>query len=211
MARAVGLSLLLILTSVLLTLPPAIAQIPAVQSLVRHEDPACGFSVVVPDKWEAFRRPNDHKAQMQNSKDTSKTRPTVVWVGPIWDTKAAAGTPEALVLASAAAWCLDCLGSDLEWLDRYTFAAGSVSVVYTISKNVSLDYADGRRLTNGIGMDFFIVENGTARGLGDDGWTRALLEAWVPAEDFGEMEPLIHAIVRTVRFFNRDPAQDCKF
>lgn len=173
-----------------------LASLPGAPALLAAHDFAhsrCGFVVQVPDRWRAFEGEKDVAVALEGDP------PAVIWIGPVWNESAPAGTPEAAAASAGAAFCLDCLRQDLLWFDRFTFAEGTAAASYAVYRT-DLSTTDGRVIgRNGYRLQFFIVEDGTARSLGAQGWTRARAQAWLPPDRYAELEPQVLATVRSLR------------
>ncbi len=194
--RRVAAGLILVMFSgAFLVGPPAAAQTPAppaAQTVLSQEyKNDCGFSIRHPSSWSSVPR-SDQYFELKDDKDP----PMVLWIGPIRDIQSTQPSIEALAAAMAGQYCLSCLRTSLVWIDR--FSVGSMFVNYTISRG---DLRSGARtIPGGYFLDFFVVEDGTMRGLGGSGWTWAELTLWVHRSQYANaFKSVILPMVQSLR------------
>lgn len=155
-----------------------------------YNDQACGYSFEYPADWVQIE-PFERRARVR----TPDGPATLVVVGPVWDEQASQVTTDQLARSLATQNCLECLRRTLVWVDR--FVSGPLAVSYTISTDQIT--VDGRVVPYYY-TQFFMVDDGTSRGLGTGGRTRAEVAALAPVERFQDAQPAIMAVARSLRF-----------
>jgi hypothetical protein len=187
MRRVIAILGVAVVLGALMPSRPVIAQAVLTE---RYEDAACGFSFQYPAGWQRTQA-DDRRGQAF----VTGVTPTLISFGPIRDVPAAQVSTEAIALALAAQQCLDCLRESLVWLDR--FPDGSRTVTWIVSRQtVTLSNVNYPYLL----AQFFLVDDGTARGLGAGGWTQAFVEFWAPPQEYRQRESEMLAMVRSLRF-----------
>jgi hypothetical protein len=191
-ARWLACALVIVAAAALLIVPSVTAQPTSTEQYV---DRACGFSFQYPVGW---RRSTDQRTQLRIivASPDDATISTLVSLGPILDELPAQLTTENLALGMAAHNCLDCLRERLVWVDR--FMVGTSAVSYTMSQQ---DIRINNQLYPHYALEYFIFNDGTARGLTESGArTRAEVRAWIPVARLRAAEPVILGIVRSLQF-----------
>ncbi len=200
MRRAVALCILLILSAAFPIVPRAAAQTPLGQT---HSDRACGFSFSYPAGWGRQVRQQDRKV-LVGSPDPPEASVVAV-VGPIQDVRADQVTTDQVAQSIAAHNCLFCLRGALAWVDR--FATGTITATYIVER---LNLSVGGQTIPHYVVQFFLIDDGTSRGLAPSGWTQADIEVQVPVDRFRSMEPVILAIAQSFRLMVPErPQQEC--
>lgn len=200
MRSAIALCILLILW----TSFPITPRVAAQATLgVTHADRACGFSFSYPAGWRRQVRQQDRKV-IVGSPDPPETQ-VVALIGPIQDVRAGQVTTDQIAQAIAAHNCLFCLQGTLAWVDRFTI--GAITATYIVER-MNLDV--GGQLIPHYVLQFLLIDDGTSRGLAPSGWTQADIRVAVPVDRYRSMEPVILAIVQSLRLTVPErPQQEC--
>ncbi|MGH2372325.1 MAG: hypothetical protein ACRDIC_02445, partial [bacterium] len=126
-------------------------------------------------------------------------------IGPIQDVRADQVTTDQIAQSIAAHNCLFCLRGTLVWVDRFT--VGTITATYIVER-LSLTVR-GQSIPH-YALLFFLIDDGTSRGLAPSGWTQADIEVQVPVDRFRSMEPVILAIAQSLRLTVPErPQQEC--
>lgn len=200
MRRTIALCILLVVWISLPIAPRVAAQAPLG---VTHADRACGFSFSYPSGWLRQVRQQDRKV-LVGSPDPPEAS-VVAIIGPIQDVRAGEVTTDQIAQAIAAHNCLFCLRGTLAWVDRFT--VGAITATYIVQR---LNLAVGSQSIPHYMLEFFLIDDGTSRGLAPRGWTQADIEVVVPVERYRSMEPVILAIAQSLRLTVPErPQQEC--
>lgn len=200
MRSAIALCILLILWSAVPIAPRVAAQ---ATLGVTHADRACGFSISYPAGWLRTVRQQDRKL-IVGSPDPPETS-VVALVGPIQDVRAGQVTTDQIAQSIAAHNCLFCLRGTLVWVDRFT--VGAITATYIVER---LNLAVGSQSIPHYVLQFFLIDDGTSRGLAPSGWTQADIRVDVPVDRYRSMEPVILAIAQSLRLTVPErPQQEC--
>lgn len=169
--------------------PPVSAQPVLAQ---RYEDRVCGFAFQYPDGWVRLER-DDRIAAV----GYAEPLPTLALVGPVWDVQGQASSEliSRYALLISGQNCLDCLRESLVWIDR--FADGPTVGTYTISRVV---FNIGGQPVPYYNIDYVLYTEGTGRVQGPAGWTVTSAVFRVPIAIYRQMEPVVNAMVRSIRF-----------
>lgn len=170
---------------------------------VTHADRACGFSFSYPSGWQRTVRQQDRKV-IVGSPDPPETL-VVALIGPIQDVRAGQVTTDQIAQSIAAQNCLFCLRGTLAWVDRFT--VGAITATYIVERlNLTVR---GQSIPH-YALLFFLIDDGTSRGLAPSGWTQAGIEVQVPVDRYRSMEPVILAIAQSLRLTVPErPQQEC--
>lgn len=200
MKRAIAPCILLIVLASFLIVPRVVAQAPLGQT---YTDRACGFSFSYPAGWVRQVRTQDRKVLVASPDPPENS--AVALIGPIQDVRADQANPDQVAQSIAAHNCLFCLRGALAWVDRFT--VGTTTATYIIER---MNLAVGGQSIPHYLITFFLIEDGTARGLAPSGWTQADIEVQVPVDRFRPLEPAILAIAQSFRLMVPErPQQEC--
>ncbi|MGQ0550811.1 MAG: hypothetical protein ACT4PY_14200 [Armatimonadota bacterium] len=197
MRRAIALCTLLIVWASFPIVPRVAAQT-ALE--VTHTDRVCGFSFSYPAGWTRRVRQQDRKVVVE-SPDPPETS-IVALIGPIQDVRAGQVTTDQVAQSVAAHNCLFCLRGTLVWVDR--FAVGAITATYIVERmNLTVG---GQSIPHYV-LQFFLIDDGTSRGLAPAGWTQADIRVEIPVDRFRRMESVILAIAQSLRLTVPERAQ----
>jgi len=168
---------------------------------VPHSDAACGYRVGYPADWTAA--PGKDGALVIDSPPALNTQVSILG---IWDTSAVgaySGPSTAARANGTVAQVL--LDTDWEksnhrlvWVDEFRIGLMSVSYITQLQQS-----DDGVWYYH---LSILLISTGTARQLRPDGWSYAIVAAWIPRSRFQETEPIVMDVVRSIEFIRADKA-----